>query len=146
MRASSARRSAAAGRNAPFSAQCAQCGGEFSTASRSARYCSDACRKKGLARADAACKRRRRLRERDGTDAAPEVRRCRVCSAEFELGRRGGARNALYCSQACRAEHRRACNRRQWAADKAAVAEAEAAEEAAATEAARRPPRGRAAS
>ena len=118
MRASSARRSAAAGRDRPRRVRCAHCGGEFSAPTLAVRYCSDPCRKGGGARA-AAAYRQRRL----NPDSIETSRRCRVCSAEFELGR-GGARRSLYCSQACRAAYKRAYYHGQQAVDGAAGAEA----------------------
>ena len=103
LRASSARRSAMAGRGRARSVQCAQCGSEFQTRNSLARYCSDPCREKGRARADAAYRQRRRERERAGEATTAK---CRVCSREFALGR-GGARLTLYCSDECRAGWRR---------------------------------------
>ena len=103
LRASSARRTARDARNRTRSIECAQCGGEFSTSNRSIRYCSDPCRKKARAIANAAYKRRRS--GRDGS--TPATARCRVCSKEFEAGRGGRGGLRIYCSHDCQVEGRR---------------------------------------
>ena len=102
LRASTARRRARDGRDEVPRMRCKECAREFSPASRSVRYCSDPCRKKGLARVRAACRRRREERE-----GRPATVRCRVCSREFAPVH-GDGMPRIYCSLACRAEGRRA--------------------------------------
>ena len=99
-RASTARRSAMEAGNRSSAVQCAQCGAKFTAGSRRVRYCSDACRKKGRARAKAAYIRRGRA-----PAARADAARCRACSREFAPSA-GPGRPRAYCSDACRAEDR----------------------------------------
>ena len=97
--ANAARRRAAAAARGAIRARCACCGGEFSTAGRPVRYCSDRCRSDDRSHRSPASKRRRRERRL----AARGPAKCRICAREFEPGH-GNGRLMAYCSPACQAD------------------------------------------
>lgn len=104
---SARRRAARAGRERPaLRAKCGECGEAFEAASRAARYCSAACRRRAHSNRSAYSMPPARARGR-----GPKAR-CRVCSREFASGGGGGpGRKRAYCSPACHAEGRRNYNR-----------------------------------
>ena len=88
--------------------RCKECGRDFSTQSRAVKYCSDACRKRGRARASVLSDRARAPRQREGRPSKKEAIACRTCGGRFFPAQGYRGHPPSYCPDACRADGKRA--------------------------------------